>query len=347
MDNLYHFTPVSPSLARRLRAMPKAEIHVHLEGATDADTVWELARRNHLEPPAASLSEWEAAFTFRDFNHFGEIYLRAASTMRTADDFAFITERFLQRQAEHNVRYCEAFLSASILLEKIPPAEAIAVLSEAARLGEERHGIRLRFIPDITRNEPQTRFGVLEFALQGMDCGIFIGLGLGGKEIGFPPELFSDVYTEAQRQGLHLVAHAGETDGPASVWGALHSLHAERIGHGVRSVDDPALLAHLAQTQTPLEVCPVSNYRLKVTPANQPHPLRSLVDHGVFCTVNSDDPTMFSTDLTSEYLLLAAQGFTWDELWQLNHNAIRASFLTPAEKAAYHGGWDAWNSGEE
>jgi adenosine deaminase len=342
MPDLYQTTPVPDSLARRLRAMPKAEIHVHLEGATDADTVWELARRNHLAPPAPSMAEWEAAFSFRDFNHFGEIYIRACESMRSADDFAFMTERFLQRQAEHNVRYCEAFLSASMLLEKIPPAEAIAALGEAARQGEARHGIRLRFIPDITRNVPESRFGVLEFALQGMESGIFIGLGLGGKEIGYPPELFVDVYTEAQRQGLRVVAHAGETDGPASIWGALRSLNAARIGHGIRAVDDPALLAHLAQTQVPLEVCPVSNYRLKVAAADRPHPLRTLVDQGVLCTVNSDDPTMFSTDLSGEYLLLAAQGFRWEELWRLNCNGIEASFLTEEEKATYRAEWEEW-----
>jgi adenosine deaminase len=342
MSDIYSTTPVFAALARRLYAMPKTEIHVHLEGATDAATVWELARRNQITLPAPTLAEWEAMYSFRDFNHFIEIFLLAAQCMRTAEDFAFITNRFFQRQAGHNVRYCEAFLSATLLLDKIPPAEAIAALSEAARQGEARTGIRLRFIPDITRNVPESRFRVLEFALAGMEAGIFIGLGLGGKEIGAPPELFEDVYTEARRQGLHVVAHAGETDGPQSIWGALRSLRSERIGHGIRAVDDPALVEHLAQCQVPLEVSPASNYRLKVVPIDRPHPMRALFDSGVFLTVNTDDPTMFSTDLTSEYLLLASQGFTWDELWQLNCNGISASFLSPEEKAAYRAEWEGW-----
>ncbi len=324
--------------------MPKVELHVHLEGATDAATVWELARRNKVKLPAATLEEWQSMYAFRDFEHFVDIYTLATTCMQTADDFVFMLDRFLEEQARHNVRYCEAFLSASFMLDNFPQDEVIAVFSEGIKRGKEKYDIGLRFIPDIARHIPDSRHSVLDFILKGQEEGVFIGLGLGGPEVGFPPELFVDVYDEARRQGLHLVAHAGETVGAESVWGAIKSLKSERIGHGVRSVEDPKLLEYLAETQIPLEVCPHSNYRLKVTLLDQPHQIRKLVDAGVYCTVNSDDPPMFSTDLTREYLLLARQGFSWDELWQLNLNALEAAFLSEEEKAKYRAEWNAFQS---
>ncbi|MGH7494728.1 MAG: adenosine deaminase [bacterium] len=342
MDEIYFDTRVSDDLAVRLRAMPKIELHVHLEGATEAATVWDLARRNRVALPAPTLEAWQAMYAFRDFNHFIEVYLLAAACMRNAGDFAFMAERFSERQAQHNIKYSEVFLSATFMLDKFPQEEIIAALVEAAGRCEDRYGTHLRFIPDISREVPESRFGVLDFALRGREQGIFIGLGVGGKEIGFPPELFTDVFTEARRQGLHVVAHAGETEGPQSVWGALRSLHAERIGHGVRALEDPELINELRRSQIPLDVSPHSNYRLKVVPLNQPHPIRALVDRGVYVTVNTDDPPMFGTDLTKEYLLLARQGFTWNELWQLNMNALEASFLNEDAKADYRVKWHAF-----
>ncbi len=329
---IYKTTDVDPMILARLRAMPKVEIHVHLEGATDAETVWQMAARNGVSLPARSLEEWRSFYTFRDFAHFIEVYQLAGGCMRTPEDFAFMTERFLEIQAAQHITYTEAFLSASLLVEKLPAADLIAAFQDGLRRGEARFGTRCRFIPDIARHQPETQWRVLDFVLQGREAGIFLGLGLGGIEVGYPPELFVDVFAEARRQGLHVVAHAGETDGPASIWGALRSLHAERIGHGVRAIDDPALVAHLAETQVPLEVNPYSNYRLKVTPEDRPHPIRALVDAGVRVTVNSDDPPMFSTDLNQEYTLLASQGFTWDELLRLNLNAVDVCFLPEDEQ---------------
>lgn len=339
MTEIYHSTFVSDEFAARLRAMPKVELHVHLEGATDAATVWALAKRNKVKLPAASLEAWQGMYEFRDFDHFLEIYRLSVGCMRTADDFAFMLDRFMANQAAQNVRYCEVFLSASFMVGNFPQDEVIAVLAEGVQNGKEKYDVGVRFIPDIARHVPETRFDVLDFILKGYEKGIFIGLGLGGPEVGFPPAPFADVYDEARRQGLHLVVHAGETVGPESIWGAIKDLKAERIGHGVRAVEDESLLAYLKEHQIPLEVCPMSNYRLKVTPVDQPHQMRRLVDAGVYCTVNSDDPPMFSTDLNTEYLLLAAQGFSWEELWQLNLNALEASFLPEEEKAAYRVTW--------
>jgi adenosine deaminase len=339
MTSLFGRTPVPEDLATALHAMPKIELHVHLEGATDASTVWELARRNGVALPASTLTELERMFAFRNFDHFIEIYLLAVNCMRTPEDYALMVERFFERQARHNIRYSEVFLSGSLLLDKFPQEEILAALAEGATAGERAHGISVRFIPDISREMRDTRFRVLEFVLKGRERGIFIGIGLGGVEIGNPPELFTDVFAEARRMGLHVVAHAGETAGPSSIWGAIRGLHAERIGHGIRAVEDPTLIEQLRVSQTPLEISPHSNYRLKAVPEDRPHPIRSLLDQGVLVTVNTDDPPMFSTDLTAEYLLLARQGFSWDELWRVNLNAIRASFLSPEQKAACRDEW--------
>lgn len=342
MNSIYSNTSVSSELVGRLWRMPKVELHVHLEGATDAATVWELARRNKVTLPGLTLEEWQSMYSFRDFDHFINIYELATECMQTPADFAFMTERFVERQAQHNVKYCEVFLSASLMLDKFSQDEVIAALAEGARRGEAAYGVQLRFIPDIARHELESRYRVLEFVLKGWEQGIFIGLGLGGKEVGFPPELFSDVFAEAGRQGLRVVAHAGETEGPQSIWGAIRSLQAERIGHGVRALEDQALVEYLRQTQLPLEVSPYSNYRLKVISPDQPHPIRALMDQDVYVTVNTDDPPMFSTDLTNEYVLLASQGFAWDELWQLNLNALEATFLSDEAKAIYRAEWQTF-----
>jgi adenosine deaminase len=326
-------------IERRIQAMPKAEVHVHLEGATDAETVWRMAARNGVALPAPNLDAWRDFYRFRDFDHFLEVYAAACRAMRTPEDWSLMAESFLAGQVRQNVRYSEAFLSVSHQAGKIPHGELLHALREGAATGQARHGVRVAFIADIARQLPESRWDVLEFALAGKDHGVVIGLGLGGREVGHSPEGFADVYAEAKRQGLRAVAHAGETAGADSVRGALDSLRAERIGHGVRCLEDPGLVERLRVERVPLEVCPTSNYRLGVVPPGQPHPIRRMVDAGLFCTLNSDDPPMFGTDLACEYRLLAGQGFTWEELWRLNLATLEAAFLPEAEKEPYRREW--------
>jgi adenosine deaminase len=320
--------PIDPDLARRLTAMPKVEIHVHLEGATDAGTIFEMAQRNHVELPAASLEDWKRFYEFRDFNHFIEVYITASRCMCTPQDYARMCEQFLKRQAEQNISYSEVTFTPSLHLKKLSQAELLSALGEGSASGHAQYGTSMQMIADISRHtdSPETQKRTLEFALAGKDRGLFIGLGLGGKEIGFPPEQFADIFAEARRQGLHVVAHAGETDGPASIRGAIESLRAERIGHGVRCLEDLALVELLRERRIPMEVCPQSNYCLGVVKRGEAHPIRRMMDAGLFCTLNSDDPPMFSTSLTNEYLLLAEQGFSWQELWELSENTRRAAF---------------------
>jgi adenosine deaminase len=343
-NEVFNSNPVSEELTQKIQAMPKVEIHVHLEGATDAETVYHMAKRNHVQLSASSLEEWKTFYEFRDFNHFIEVYMLAASCMQTEQDYAEMVDSFIRDQASQNILYSEVFLSTSLHLDKFPAEVLLSVLKESAVHAEAKYGSRLKFIPDISRElaseDPSISKRVLDFALVARELGIGLGMGIGGKEIDNPPERFSDIFAEARNQGLHVVAHGGETGGADSVRGAIEALHAERIGHGVRSLEDKSLVALLKQRQIPLEVNPQSNYCLGVVARNQPHPLRELVDAGVYCTVNSDDPPMFSTNLTNEYMTLAAQGFTWDELWQLNLNGLNAAFLNEQEKAALQRNWD-------
>lgn len=333
-------------IERRIQAMPKAEVHVHLEGATDAETVWQMAARNGVALPASTLDGWRDFYRFRDFDHFLEVYAAACGAMRTAEDWSLMAESFLANQARQNVRYSEAFVSVSHQAGKLPHGELLHALREGAASGRARHGSRVAFIADIARHLPGTRWDVLDFALAGKEQGIIIGLGLGGRESGHPPEGFADVYAEAKRQGLRVVAHAGETAGAESVRGALDALNAERIGHGVRCLEDPGLVKLLRASRVPLEVCPTSNYRLGVAPPDQPHPIRRMIDAGLLCTLNSDDPPMFGTDLMGEYNLLAEQGFGWEGLWMLNLNTLEATFLSEEEKAAYRREWAAFEASQ-
>ncbi|MCA9225980.1 MAG: adenosine deaminase, partial [Planctomycetales bacterium] len=172
----------------------------------------------------------------------------------------------------------------------------------------------------------------------------FIGLGLGGIENGYPADLFVETFQEAKRHGLHVVAHAGETTGPQTIRDAIQKLGAERIGHGIRCLEDAELVMELCEQRIPLEVCPTSNYCLGLVERGQPHPLRRMVDAGLLCTVNSDDPPMFSTTLNDEYTLLAEQGFSLAELQQLNLNAVDASFLPGDEKSTLRSAIEAAQS---
>jgi adenosine deaminase len=340
MPQIYTATSISPELATRLHAMPKAEIHIHVEGATDAETFYQIARRNHVELPTSSLEEWKSFFEFRDFSHFIQVYAAAVQCLQTPEDYALMIERLYKRQSEENICYTEAFLSASFLTQKFQDDEILNAIAEGQSAGEATYHCQINLIPDIAREIPDSQDRVLEFVVKGKERGLFVGLGVGGLEVGYPPELFTATFAEAHRQGLRLVAHAGEAVGAESIWGAVNTLKTERIGHGIRCLDDPKLVEVLRQHQIPLEVSPQSNYCLGVVELSQPHPIRKMVNAGLYCTVNSDDPAMFSTSLTNEYLTLAAQGFSWEELWQLNLNTLEATFLDEVEKDKYRAEWE-------
>ena len=317
-----------------LADMPKVELHVHIEGAQLPETIWDMALRNDVSLPAGSLDEWKRWYAFRDFAHFIEVYLAASRAMRTARDFHDMVVAFHAYQAAQNIVYTEAFLSASLFVDTIPWDDLIEALRDALEKGRSEHGVEVRLIPDIARNFPGTKERVLRFTLEGQQAGVFIGLGLGGLEAGFPPELFRDEFEEARRNGLHVVAHAGEGAGADSVRGAVEVLRAERIGHGIRCLEDQELVALLRDRSIPMEVCPTSNYRTGVVVEGAPHPILDMLDAGLLVTVNSDDPPMFGTSLTEEYQRLHEQGVSLERLWDCNLDAVRSSFLEPPARDA-------------
>jgi adenosine deaminase len=327
-------------LERRFAAMPKAEIHVHLEGATAPDASYAIARRNAVDLPVASLDEWKRYFEFRDFGHFIDVYRKTTDTIRTTDDLALMVAQFYVDQARQNIRYSECFMSMSLHLRRLSEDEILDALAQGIERGQTVSHSRVQFIADISREDPHTQSAVLDLALHGQRRGLIVGIGLGGLEKEFPPHLFRDTYARARDAGLQVVAHAGEAAGWESIREAVDELHVTRIGHGIRIVDSPEYAAEMRERKIAFEVCPVSNYAIGATPLGQPHPIRKMVDLGLRCTVNTDDPAMFSTDMASQYNLLAKQGFTWDECWKLNEQTLDATFLTSAEKAEYRREWE-------
>ncbi|MBL7664063.1 MAG: adenosine deaminase [Bacteriovoracaceae bacterium] len=327
-------------MKERIKQMPKTEIHVHVEGATTPETMWEIAKRNKIKLPAKSLEEWKSFYAFKDFKHFIEIYILAATSLKTADDYAFLLEEFCRYQASQNILYTEAFLSASLFVNKIPTAEMLKAIKAGLKRGQEKYQVEVALLPDISREQPKTQKKVLDFVLEGFHEKVFLGLGLGGIEDGFPPELFTETFAQARAAGMHVVAHAGENMGPESIRGSIESLKAERIGHGIRCLEDPKVVELLRKTQTPLEVCPTSNYCTGVVKKGEPHPLKKILEAGVYCTINSDDPPMFMTSLTQEYLYLLETGFSWEQIWQLNCNNLKATFLSSQRKNTLMKKWD-------
>lgn len=322
-----------------IRAMPKVELHVHLEGSIRPRTLLELARRNNIILPAQTLDELREFYRFTDFAHFIRVYATIINCLQTPDDFALISEEFGATMAEQNIRYAEITWSPATHAGRlgVPFAHLLAGVNRGRETARQKYGVEMRWIVDIVRNLHAKGFDgmeTVEMAIEGRDHGV-VALGLGGMENGFPPELFAAPFERARANGLHSIPHAGEADGPKSVWGAIRELKAERIGHGIQAIHDPELVAYLREHQIPLEVCPTSNVCTAVVPNREAHPIRRLYDAGVYVTVNSDDPPMFNTTLTDEYLLLAqAFGFTADEIEQLVLNGVRASLLDADAKHA-------------
>ena len=317
------------SLEAFLLRMPKVELHVHLEGSIRPSTLLRLARRHGVELPAsdvAGLREW---FRFRDFEHFVEIYLTVSRCLRDGDDFHTLALDFLAGQARQNIVYTEAHFTISThAAHGVDPGETAAALADAIAEGRGRFGVRMGLIPDVVRNVgPEAAELTLEWALAHRGDGV-VALGLSGSEDRFPNEPYGEHFAEAERRGLHRVAHAGEHAGPASVRSALEVARAERIGHGVRAIEEPALVAELARRGIPCEVCPTSNLRLGVYPTMADHPFDRLRRAGVPVSVNSDDPPFFNTTLTGEYVALAETfGYGAEDLAGLSLAALDQAFL--------------------
>ena len=312
--------------------VPKLELHLHLEGAIPLPVLWELVQKyggGLLLPDLAAL---QRKFEYKDFSHFIDTWIWKNQFLREYEDFTLFAEAVARDLANQNIRYAEAFYSPSDFFRR---GLSLQRLTEAIRIGLRRvTEIEIALIVDVVRDDgPEKALTTLAKANELRDLGV-IGIGMGGSEQLFPPEPYEKVYAEARRLGLHTTAHAGEAAGPESVWGAIHALQIERIGHGVRAVEDEKLLDALACSQLPLELCPLSNVCTGVVKSIDEHPVRKLFERGLFITINSDDPKMFGNSLAQEYRLLEERlGFSRPELRTLILNAITASWLPPAKKS--------------
>jgi aminodeoxyfutalosine deaminase len=329
------------SLVEYLKAAPKAELHVHLEGSIRPATLLVLAQRNGVTLPADSEQGLRAWFAFRDFAHFIDIYIAVTRCLKTAEDYELIAYEFGAAMARQNVRYAEVTFTPSTQRWLGVPHEVwLPGLNRGRHRAHADFGVEMRWIFDIVRSIPDLdrRIAGADYttssAIECRDEGV-VALGLGGLEAGYPAQDFVRWFDQARAAGLHSVPHAGETAGPESIWASLRHLGAERIGHGVSSIADPELLDYLAEQHVPLEVCPTSNVRLGIVSSYAEHPLRRLYEAGVPLTVNSDDPALFGTTLNDELALLAdPSGLDITAVDQIILNGARYAFLPESEKAA-------------
>lgn len=324
-------TDTTTDIAERI---PKVELHVHLEGSIQPETLLRLADRHAVALPAKTVKEMRDLYTYTTFLHFLEIYQMCTHVLLTADDFAEITYEFLQQQAVQNVRYSEVMVSLSDHLIRGVAAETVLEgVFEGQRRGERDFDTHMSVVLDPGRQWPEYVKKVSEIAVRHAGNGV-IGFGIGGDEANFPPDLFVDDFARVAAAGLRRTAHAGEAAGAESMWGAVRLLGAERLGHGVHAHDDPALFDYLREHRIAIDMCPVSNVKTGAVPDLTEHPIRRYMDGGLLVTVNSDDPPMFGTSITNEYRVLHEQlGFDEASLRQLSLNAVEASFLPDAEKA--------------
>lgn len=327
------------SLLDFIRTLPKAELHVHIEGTLEPELMFELAGRNGVSLPYLDVEAVEAAYEFTDLQSFLDIYYQAAGVLQTEEDFYRLMLAYLDRAAADGVLRAEMFFDPQTHTERGIGFETfMSGFFRAIREGERKWGISSGLILCFLRHLP------LENALATFESARpyladLLGVGLDSSEQGFPPEDFVEVYRQAKEAGLRCVAHAGEEGPPSYVWAALDVLGVERIDHGVRAFEDDSLIERLGREGIPLTMCPLSNRRLQVTPDLSMHPLRSLWEKGVKVTINSDDPSYFGGYVADNYLAIAeALGLSRHDLVRLAQNSIEASFGTSEEKARWAAG---------
>ncbi|MBZ5617345.1 MAG: adenosine deaminase [Acidobacteriia bacterium] len=303
-------------MADFLLELPKAELHLHLEGSVEPETLYEL-------DPSTPLEEFRALYSYADFESFLKAFGAVGKRLRSPGDYGLITRRLLERLAAQHVRYAEIILAAGVVLWK---GQEFAPIFDAVREAAAGSPVEVRWILDAVRQfGVEQAMQVAEWAAERVGCGV-VALGIGGSEERGPAEWFTDVFAFARRAGLRLHAHAGEGAGPQSVWAALQ-LGAERIGHGIAAIQDPALLRHLRERDIPLEVCITSNLVTGVVKCLEEHPVRRLFDAGVPIVLNTDDPAMFGCTLVGEYRLAARQfGFSEAELRGIAENGFKYAF---------------------
>jgi adenosine deaminase len=326
--------PISTdALPELLRRMPKAELHIHIEGSLEPELIFEMSRRNGVAIPYASVEELRKAYAFTNLQSFLDIYYAGASVLITERDFHDMAWAYLLKAKADNVVRAEIFFDPQTHTARGVAMETVVNgLHRACERAKTELGVDAALILCFLRHlSEQEAFETLEQALPLRDK--FIGVGLDSSEVGHPPEKFAKVFARCRELGLHLVAHAGEEGPPQYVWTALDLLKVERVDHGVQSSKDPALMARLAKDRIPLTVCPLSNLKLCVFPKLQDHNIRELLEGGLVATVNSDDPAYFGGYVNDNFIeTFAATRLTAQQAWQLAANSFDASFAPQAAR---------------
>jgi len=323
---------LNEQLRHMLQAMPKAELHIHIEGSLEPELIFELAQRNGVTLPYPSVEALRQAYAFTDLQSFLDIYYAGASVLLTEQDFYDMTMAYLRRAAADNVRHAEIFFDPQTHTARgVPFKTVIDGIWRACQEGPVSASLIMCFLRHLSEDEA---LATLDEALPYRDK--IIGVGLDSSEVGHPPEKFARVFARARDLGLRLVAHAGEEGPPAYIESALDVLHVDRIDHGVRCLEDPALVERLARERMALTVCPLSNIKLRVFDVMGESNLRRLLDAGLVATVNSDDPAYFGGYVNENYLAaFDALPLDAGHARQLARNSFAAAFLEPAQKQAY------------
>ncbi|MFE2232004.1 adenosine deaminase [Streptomyces sp. NPDC059442] len=313
--------------------LPKAELHLHIEGTLEPELAFALAARNGVTLPYADTEELRKAYLFSDLQSFLDLYYGLMAVLHTADDFAELADAYLARAAAQGVRHAEIFFDPQAHTARgVPIGTVIEGLSRALDGAEERHGVSTRLIMCFLRDESaESAMETLEAAKPYLHR--ITGVGLDSAEVGHPPSKFREVYAAAEALGLRKVAHAGEEGPPAYIREALDVLGVERVDHGLRSMEDPELVERLVRERVPLTLCPLSNVRLRAIDVLEDHPLAAMMDAGLMVTVNSDDPAYFGGYVGDTFdAVRGALGLDRDSLRTLARNSFEASFLDDDEE---------------
>jgi adenosine deaminase len=323
-------------LPELVRALPKAELHMHIEGSLEPELIFALAQRNRVEIPYADVETLRRAYAFTNLQSFLDIYYAGASVLITEQDFYDMAWAYLERAKADNVVHTEMFFDPQTHTARgVATRTVIDGLHRACVDARDQLGVSASLILCFLRHlSEEDAFATLEDALPHRDK--FIGVGLDSSEVGHPPEKFARVFARCRELGFRLVAHAGEEGPPAYVWSALDVLKVERVDHGVQSSKDPALMQRLAKERIPLTVCPLSNLKLCVFPDLAAHNIKSLLDAGLVATINSDDPAYFGGYMNENWVqTFGATGLDSRHAWQLAANSFEASFIDASAKQAY------------
>ena len=310
--------------------IPKIENHLHLEGAIPLDILWQLINKYGGDKSVSNFNQLKDRFIYKDFTQFIQTWIWKNQFIREYDDFTLITDSVIKDLIEQNIKYAEIFISPSLFKNILEIQRIVETIWNSIKKNPK---IQINLIVDLVRNfsaknELKTLYEINEVKNYGI-----MGIGIGGSEKEYPPELFKNVYNKARQFGFKTTAHAGEAAGSESIWNAIRVLKVDRIGHGTRAVEDKELLKYIAENKIPIEVCPISNLRTNVIKTMNEHPVKTFIDMGIPVSINTDDPKMFNNTLSEEYKSLQDTfNYSDEDIKNIIINSIQTTWLDDKEK---------------